>query len=137
MHMHMYMYKVLFMSSYGRGNKNLHIRRSNTTPHIKSNTQLNPTVVFCWTHLSPQLLSYAPSTYAPYTSWGWVRTRNARETAYVERPLWKVCALPSGIQSAVPEACAWGSSSSHETAAYGLSSVGHEAAAYGPPPVQD
>eukprot|EP00964_Phaeocystis_antarctica_P018271 scaffold10110_cov69-Phaeocystis_antarctica.AAC.8 len=67
-----------------------------------------------------------------------VRTRNARETACAERrPLWGGCALPSGTQSAVPEACTWGSSSSHEAAAYGLSSVGHEAAEYGPPPVQD
>eukprot|EP00964_Phaeocystis_antarctica_P020151 scaffold11127_cov55-Phaeocystis_antarctica.AAC.4 len=71
-----------------------------------------------------------------------VRTRNARETAWVERrPLWGGCgggcALPPGTQSAVPGACTWGSSSSHEAAAYGLSSVGHEAAACGPPPVQD
>eukprot|EP00964_Phaeocystis_antarctica_P007873 scaffold4240_cov73-Phaeocystis_antarctica.AAC.1 len=76
-----------------------------------------------------------------------VRTRNARETACVERPLWGgacwgACALPSGTQFAVPEAacrigselwaCRGGSlSSRHEAAAYELSRRSSV------PPVQD
>eukprot|EP00964_Phaeocystis_antarctica_P007875 scaffold4240_cov73-Phaeocystis_antarctica.AAC.3 len=81
-------------------------------------------------------LGYAPNIRTPRTPHGAgqvarsgtgrrrVRTPNARETACGERPLLGGCALPSGghceglqtasgMQSAVPEACTWGSSSSH------------------------